>query len=136
MINRSQGLVLGFFAAVVVALVVILALAPSVYGNILPLSTKSGMAIDIAFPAALIAFIALLSVAVIRRWTWIFWLLLIAFLAGVLRLPASVMELLGLLPRSGPTWYVLLQGVIGIVQFGIGLALVIGYRKGGVWGSF
>jgi hypothetical protein len=60
----------------------------------------------------------------------------VAFLAGVLRLPASVLELAGILPLQGPAWYVVLQGAIGLVQFAIGIALVKGYRRGGVWGNF
>jgi hypothetical protein len=94
------------------------------------------MPTDLAFIAALTALIALLSVGVIGRWRWLFWLVLLAFLAGVLRVPASVLELLGLLSRTGPTWYILFQALIGIVQFAIGLALIKGYRKGGVWGPF
>lgn len=47
------------------------------------------------------AFIVLVIVGVIRRWHWMFWLLLIAFLAGVLRVPASIAEALGWLPATG-----------------------------------
>jgi hypothetical protein len=37
---------------------------------------------------------------------------------------------------SGPTWYVLLQAVIGVVQFSIGMAMLSGLRAAGVWGPF
>jgi hypothetical protein len=36
---------------------------------------------------------------------------------------------------DGPAWYVILQGVIGVVQVLIGLAMILGYRRSGVWGS-
>jgi hypothetical protein len=30
----------------------------------------------------------------------------------------------------------LLQGAIGLVQLAIGLAMLVGFRKAGVWGAF
>jgi hypothetical protein len=61
---------------------------------------------------------------------------LVAFLAGLLRQPASVLELEGVLPLQGPAWYVAFQSALGMVQFAIGLAMVRGYRRGGPWESF
>ena len=60
----------------------------------------------------------------------------VAFIAGVLRMPVSIMQLSGVLPAESPTWYVLLQAVIGLMQVAIGLAMLAGYRRSGVWGSF
>jgi len=37
---------------------------------------------------------------------------------------------------QGPGWYVLLQLVVGLIQFVIALAMLVGYRKAGVWGAF
>ena len=65
-----------------------------------------------------------------------FWLVLVAFLAGLLRVPASALQLARLLPSAGPTWYLLLQAAIGLVQFAIGLAMLVGLRKTGTWGAF
>lgn len=64
-----------------------------------------------------------------------FWLVPVAFLAGVLRVPVAILQLTGALAAPGPTWYVAFQGVLGVVQFAIGLAMVAGYRRAGVWGS-
>jgi hypothetical protein len=36
---------------------------------------------------------------------------------------------------DGPTWYVILQGVIGMVQVVIALAMILAYRRSGIWGS-
>ncbi|MDQ6901125.1 MAG: hypothetical protein M3072_16790 [Candidatus Dormibacteraeota bacterium] len=85
---------------------------------------------------ALSALLALLAIGVVRRWRWTFWRVLVAFLAGLLRLPASVLELTGILPSAGPTWYMLLQAAVGLVQFAIGLAMLVGFRKAGAWGAF
>jgi len=54
----------------------------------------------------------------------------------MLRLPASALQLAGMIPASGPTWYEALQGVIGVVQFSDRDRDVRGLRKAGVWGEF
>ena len=135
-LNRTQLLVLAFLAAAWVVLVAILALAPDVFDQPLKLSFGNRRPFEVAFLAVLSLFLLVLAIGVIRRWRWIFWLILLAFLAGVLRLPASALELAGILPLQGPSWYVVLQGAIGVVQFAIGIAMVKGYRRGGLWGNF
>jgi hypothetical protein len=135
MVNRTQALVLGFFVVALASLVVILVAAPEVYDQALRLREGSA-AMEVAFLAALTAFIGLLTVGVLRRWRWIFWLVLVAFFAGVLRLPVAVLQLTGVLAADVPAWYVIFQGVIGLVQVAIGLAMLAGYRRSGVWGSF
>jgi hypothetical protein len=82
------------------------------------------------------AFLLLLSIGTLRRWRWLFWLILVAFLAGILRLAASVLQLEGILSPTGPAWFTLLQAGIGVVQFLIGLAMIAGYRRSGAWGAF
>ena len=135
MVNRTQALVLGFFVVALASLVVILVAAPEVYDQALRLREGSA-AMEVAFLAALTAFIGLLTVGVLRRWRWIFWLVLVAFFAGVLRVPVAVLQLTGVLGADVPAWYVIFQGVIGLVQVAIGLAMLAGYRRSGVWGSF
>jgi hypothetical protein len=73
---------------------------------------------------------------VLRRWRWAFWLIAFAFLFGVLRIPATVLTLEGVLAADGPIWYVLYQALLGLVQFAIALLMVIGYRRAGTWGAF
>ena len=135
MVNRTQALVLGFFGVAVVSLLVILVVAPDVYDQALRLPDGSGVA-EVAFLVVLTGFLGLLTVGVLRRWRWIFWLILVAFLAGVLRVPVAVLQLTGVLPADVPAWYVLFQGVIGLAQVAIGLAMLVGYRRSGVWGAF
>jgi hypothetical protein len=135
MVNRTQALVLGFFFLAVASLVVIRLAAPDVYDETLRLPAGDRR-LATAFLAALVAFITLLGVGVLRRWRWLFWLVMVAFLAGVLRVPVAVLQLSGLLAVDVPTWYVLFQGIVGLVQCGIGLAMVRGYRRAGVWGAF
>jgi hypothetical protein len=135
-VNRSQVLVLGFFGGVWIALVAILAFAPGIYIQRLNPPPDLTRVVEIGFLVALTALIVFLVVGVIRRWQWAFWLVVVAFLAGVLRAPASILELTGILPAGEPSWYVGFQGVLGLIQFAIGLALLRGYRRAGIWGAF
>ena len=132
-VNRTQALVLGFFAAAWLGLVALLIAAPEVYAARVGADDRGTQAL---FLAALTVFLALLAVGVARRWRWIFWLLAVAFVAGVLRVPAAALELAGVLPASGPPWYAFLQGALGLVQLAIGLLMLAGYRRGGVWAAF
>jgi hypothetical protein len=59
----------------------------------------------------------------------------VVFFAGVLRVPASVLQLAGDIPAQGPPWYVVLRAVVGLTLFLIALVMLAGYRKGGMWGS-
>ena len=135
-LNRTQLLVLGFLVLIWIALVAILAFSPDVYAQTLRLAPGDIRMIEVGFLVALSALIALLVIGVLRRWRWAFWLILVAFLFGVLRLPASALQLVGLMPATGPAWYEALQGAIGVVQFLIALAMFSGYKKAGVWGAF
>ena len=134
MVTRTQALVLGFFLVVWVSLLVILVAAPDVYDQALNL--PGGRGPELAFLAALSGLIGLLVVGVVRRWRWTFWLILVAFLFGVLRVPVAVLQLTGVLTTHSPAWYVLYQGLLGVAQCGIGLVMVVDYRRSGVWGAF
>ena len=135
MVNRIQALVLGFFLVVSASLVVILVAAPEVYDQALRLPPSWPEWTQIAFLGALFAVIGLLAIGVLRRWRWMFWLILVAFLSGVLRVPVAVLGLTGVLAATTPAWYVGFQGLIGLAQFAIGLAMLAAYRRCGVWGA-
>lgn len=132
-VNRTQASVIGFFGLAWASLVALFALAPDVYGRALGLSSAEA---GLLFLVAISAFIALLAIGAIRRWRWAFWLILVAFLFGPLRVVASVLALSGVLPAEGPTWYVLYQASLGLMQFVIALAMLAGYRRAGAWGAF
>lgn len=134
--NRTQALVLGFFALALFGFVAILAVAPEVYAATLNLGPANSRLLESAFLLALAALLVLLAVGTLLRWRWMFWLILVAFLAGILRPAASLLQVTGVLPSDGPVWYTFLQAGIGVVQFLIGLAMIAGYRRSGPWGAF
>jgi hypothetical protein len=117
------------------SLVVIRVAAPDVYDQALNFPPNWPQWDKTAFLIALAVFIALLGIGVLRRWRWTFWLILVAFLAGVLRVPVAILQLTDVLRASVPSWYVVFQGLIGLVQFAIGLVMLAGYRRSGVWGT-
>ena len=136
MVNRTQALVIGFFVVVVGIVVVVFTVARDVYEQALAFPSTWPAWSRPAFVVALCPFVALLAVGVLRRWRWLFWLVLVAFLFGVLRVLVAALQLTGVLPATVPAWYVALQGLIGLAQFAIGLAMLAGYRRSGVWGAF
>jgi len=56
--------------------------------------------------------------------------------SGLLRVLAAALELTGRLSTDNPTWYVVLQAVIGVIELPIATAMFLGYRRSGVWGEF
>ena len=124
--TRTQWLVIGFFATVLAALGVILVADPSIYTSTVPVP-------PLAFFLPVAALIAVLVTGVVKRWRWTFWLVLVAFAAGVLRVPAAALELAGVARTASPAWYTVLQGAIGVAQALIALQMWIGYRRGGYW---
>jgi hypothetical protein len=138
--NRTKALVLALFSVYWVVVVTILVTARAVYDSLLPqavrVSGRDQRPAEIGTLLALTVLFALLSTGVIRNWRWTFWLILVVFLAGIVRVPAAALQLAGIVPRQGPAWYVGLQAVVGLIQFGIALAMLAGYRKAGTWGQF
>jgi hypothetical protein len=137
--NRTKALVLALFTVYWVTVVVILVAARAVYDDLLAQSVRlvgSPRPAEIGTLLTLTALLALLSTGVLRGWRWTFWLILIVFLVGIVRLPASALQLAGVAARQGPAWYIVLQAVVGLIQFVIALAMLAGYRKAGVWGAF
>ena len=133
--NRTQSLVLGFFAFAWISLVVILLVDPAVYDNAMKLPAGNHPIADLAFLGGISALIAFLCVGVLRCWRWTFWLILAAFLiGGALRTPASALELAGVLPPAGPPWYIAFQSLLGLAQIAIGVLMLLEYRRVGPWG--
>jgi hypothetical protein len=133
-INRIKGLVLALFAAYWVAVIVIWIAARPVFDQVGGLQPGQ-VGTETAEVLALTALLVLLSIGVVRGWRWLFWLILIAFLAGILRVPVAALELTGKIPRQGPAWYVGLTATVGMIQFVVALTMATSYRRSGIWGE-
>jgi hypothetical protein len=135
--NRTQALLIGFVILSWVALVAILVGAPHLYdAELRPLGLAGLPTVRLAFLAAITGLLMVLAIGTWRRWRWVFWVLLIAFAAGVLRVPLFALQLLGVVSFDVPLWYAGLQAVIGVVQVAIAALMFAGYRRHGIWGTF
>jgi hypothetical protein len=128
--TATQRMVAGFFIAVWLLLVGLRLAASD--------TLRAALGVDDVavslFIAGISVLIAVLLVGVVQRWRWVFWLVLVACLGGVLRVLASATELTGIITTSLPPWYVAVQGVIGIAQIVVAAVMIRGYRRLGVWG--
>jgi len=140
MINRTKALVLALFAVYWVTVVAILVAARDVYDQALDQSIRvpggNQRAAEIGVLLVLTTLSALLSTGAIRGWRWTFWLILVAFLAGILHVLTATLQLAGVMAGDGRGWYLVFQVSVGLIQFVIALAMLAGYRKAGVWGAF
>lgn len=137
--NRTKALVLAFFAAYWIFVVVLFASARAVYDSLLPQTVKLSsnlLPAEVGTLLALTALFAVLSTGVVRGWRWTFWLIVVVFLAGIIRVPESALQLAGIMATQDPAWYLVFQAVVGLIQFAIALALLVGYRRAGTWGAF
>ena len=134
--NRTQRLVLGFFAVVWITAVAILITSPGIYDGTLNLGRGAHVVADLAFLILISVLITVVGIGVVKRWRWVFWLIVVAFIFGIVRVVGSALQLMNVLPAGGPAWYIGLQAAIGVVQFLIALAMIAGYRKGGVWAAY
>ena len=66
-------------------------------------------------------------------WRWVFWLVLVAFGGMILDLPATILQLTGILPALFPLWYSLCRMGASLIAVGIAVWMLQIYRRHGVW---
>ncbi len=136
--HRTKALVLSLFAVYWAFVVTLLIVARNVYDGLLPQAvTRLGgqRPAEIGTLLVVTALFAVLSTGVIRNWRWTFWLILVVFLAGIVRVLTSALQLAGIVPSEVPAWFLVLEVVVGLIQFVIALSMLAGCRKAGVWGT-
>ena len=131
--DRARTLVLAFIAVYWVTILGLLLAVRPLYDQMLQLSGNQARA-EIPTFVALTVLFGILSTGVIRGWRWTFWLILIVFVVGLFRAVYAALEVADVVPAKGPGWYVVLPGVIGLVQFGIAVVMLAGYRGPNGWG--
>jgi hypothetical protein len=133
-LNRTQFLVLGLLLIAWIGAV--------------PLASVNAITAVVVLAAS--AFLALLSVGTYRRWRWTFWLVLFIGFLNVLSVPASIadageiLKLAGLLAGQGVSWASMLPEVLpallrdfsNLAAIGVSIAMLVGYRRAGVWAAF
>ena len=135
-VRRLERTLLAFFLLATVFAVVVYVTTPSIYTNILllhPSPTDRYPFVATLFLMALVVFIAVLLIGVQQHWRWLFWLLLIAFSAMILDIPATILQLTGVVPSLFPVWYSLCRMGVSLLAVIIAAWMLSIYRLYGVW---
>ena len=138
MTRRLQFVLVAFFVLAAASFVVIYLVTPEIYVQTLmlkPRAAESHPAVVTAFMVAILALVTVLAVGVLRRWRWLFWLVLAAFGASALDIPGTILELVGVIPIAVPLWYALARMAVAAIQVMIAIWMLRLYRRHGVWAS-
>ena len=124
--RQLQAALIAFVIFVTVSLVVVYTAEPGIYAAVTGLTAPL-----LLVPLLLLE--ALLVVGTLRRWRWVFWLILVAFGFSALRVPLLALELAGVLPLEQPLWYNLYRTLTVVVQAIIAAWMAWLFRRQGVW---
>ena len=132
------GIVLiAFFVLAALSIIIVYLVDPSIYAKVLklePATTDKYPFTSTLFLVALLIFIAILIFGVTKHWRWLFWPLLIANGFSILEVPATILQLTGVIPDPYPVWYSLYRMGIAVLQVGIAIWMIRIYFQYGVWG--
>ncbi|HLL80489.1 MAG TPA: hypothetical protein VKT25_13370 [Ktedonobacteraceae bacterium] len=134
--RRLEWTLTAFFLLAALFLIVVYVAAPSIYTSTLLLNSSPADRYPLAatlFMVAILVFITILLIGIQQHWRWLFWLLLIAFGAMILEIPATILQLNGFLPNPYPTWYSLCRMGVSILAILIAVWMFSIYRRYGVW---
>ena len=134
--RRLERLLLAFFLLAALFLVVVYVAAPSVYTQTLllhPSPTARYPFPVTLFLVAILVLIAVVIIGVVRHWRWLYWLLLVAFAAMILDIPATILQLTGVVPSLFPLWYSLCRMGVSVIAVIIAVWMIQIYRHSGVW---
>jgi len=136
-IYRLGTVLIAFFVLAAFSIIIVYFVDPGIYAKVLklePTRTDRYPFASTLFLVALLIFIAILIFGVTKHWRWLFWLLLIANSFSILEVPATILQLTGVVPLAYPVWYSLYRMSIAVLQVGIAIWIVRIYFQYGVWG--
>jgi len=130
-----QLALIAFFVLAVGFLLIVYLISPQIYTQVLLVHAAAGErpAAITLFLFAILLFVALLVVGVLRRWRWVFWGVLVAFVAQIIAIPVDVLQLAGVLPLDFPVWYEMVRLMVSILQLAIGIWMIWLYRRYATW---
>jgi hypothetical protein len=134
---RLERAVIAFFILAALSLLVVYFADPSIYTKTLMFQPTSSNRYPLAatlFLVAILAFISVLIYGVLHHWRWLFWLLLIANGFSILEVPATILQLTGVIPDPYPVWYSLYRLGIALIQVAIAIWMIRIFYHYGVWG--
>lgn len=136
--RRLEQVLITFFVLAALFAVVVYIAAPSIYTKALLLAPSPNDPYPLPatmFLVALLACISVTIVGVLRHWHWLFWLLLVAFGCMILEIPATILQLTGVIPNlfPFPVWYSLCRMGVSIIAVVIAVWMISIYQHYGVW---
>jgi hypothetical protein len=136
LLRRLERILIAFFLLTILFLLVVYVAAPSIYTQTLSLhpspTDRYPLSVTL-FLIAILVFIAILIVGVVRHWRWLFWLLLVAFGFSIFQIPVTILQLTDVIPDPFPVWYSLCRMGVAIIEVAIAVWMVQIYRHYGVW---
>jgi hypothetical protein len=136
-IMRLETVLIAFFVLAALSVLVVYFADPTVYTKVLMLEPTTADRYSLPatlFLVALLIFITVLIYGVLRHWRWLFWLLLLANSFSILEVPATILQLTGVIPDPYPVWYSLYRMGVALVQVAIAIWMIRIYYQYGVWG--
>jgi hypothetical protein len=136
-VQRLSAVIIAFFVLAGLSALAVYIVDPTVYSKVLMLDSTTVDRYPLPatlFLIALLILITVLIVGVLRHWRWLFWLLLIANSFSILEVPATILQLNGVIPNPYPVWYNLFRMGIALIQVGIAIWMIRILNQYGVWG--
>ena len=136
-IVRLETVLITFFVLAALSLIIVYFVDSSIYAKTLLLQPTTSNRYPLAatlFLVAILTFIAVIIYGVLHHWRWLFWLLLIANGFSILEVPATILQLTGVIPDPYPTWYSLYRMGVALVQVAIAIWMIRIFYQYGVWG--
>src|SRR5436190_24197423 len=136
-VQRLSAAIIAFFMLAGLSALAVYIADPTVYAKVLMLESTTVDRYPLPatlFLVALLIFITVLIVGVLRHWRWLFWLLLVANSFSILEVPATILQLNSVIPNPYPVWYSLYRMGIAVIQVGIAIWMIRIYYQYGVWG--
>ncbi len=136
-VQRLSAILIAFFVLAALSVLVVYFANPTIFTKVLMLESTTSDRYPLPatlFLVALLIFITVLIIGVLRHWRWLFWLLLVANSFSILQVPATILQLTGVMPDPYPAWYSLYRMGIALIQVGIAIWMIRIYYQYGVWG--
>ena len=136
-VQRLSAVLIAFFVLAALSVLAVYFADPTIFTKVLslePATTDRYPLPATLFLVALLIFITVLIFGVTKHWRWLFWLLLIANSFSILEVPATILQLTGVIPDPYPVWYSLYRMGIALIQVGIAIWMICILYRYGVWG--
>ncbi len=136
-IVRLEIALTAFFVLAALSLIIVYFVDSSIYAKTLLLQPTTSNRYPLPatlFLVAILTFIAVIIYGVLHHWRWLFWLLLIANGFSILEVPATILQLTGVISDPYPIWYSLYRMGVALVQVAIAIWMIRIFYHYGVWG--